>query len=115
MQNATAGAPLIAFIHSVTGPRAAGVLAPRLSKPDAPSLLRYAWQAAAGIYAGFAVPEAPEPPPSPAAEPADLIEQAIATADEHAIKFVEVCLSEFALQGQAVFLHAAWRACERLR
>jgi hypothetical protein len=46
---------------------------------------------------------------------ADLVEQAVTSRDEHAIKFTEACLREHTLSGDAVFLAAAQDAVRRLR
>ncbi len=101
---------VIGFIHAVTGPSAARLLLPHLQPDDVPAVLRYAWHAAAGIYA--AMGERPDAgaiaPPGDSAD--DLIDRAVATGDEHAIKFTEACLREHALNPQAVFLAAAAHA-----
>jgi hypothetical protein len=43
-----------------------------------------------------------------------LIDRALATRDEHAIKFTEACLREHALNPKPVYLQAAWDAVGRL-
>lgn len=106
---------VIVFIHSVTGPSAVRLIAPHVSQETAASALRYAWQAAAALYAGFG-----ETPAAPAIEELetdadDLIDGAIATRDEHAIKFTEACLREHALNPKPVYLAAARDATAKLR
>jgi hypothetical protein len=44
----------------------------------------------------------------------ELVERAIATGDEHSIKFVEACLREHALNPKPVYLAAARDAVARL-
>src|SRR5262249_28053931 len=44
---------VIGFIHSVTGPSAVRLVAPHVSDRTAAALRRYAWQAAAALYAAM--------------------------------------------------------------
>ena len=46
--------------------------------------------------------------------PDSLIDREVATVDEHAIKFTEACLREYALNPQQVYLAAAKDATEKL-
>jgi hypothetical protein len=81
-------------------------------KPETASLAaRYVWQAAAGLYAAFAVrdPASGEVAP-PALSIDDLIDRAIANGDEHAIKFTEACIGEYGLNRKPVYLAAASHA-----
>jgi hypothetical protein len=110
-----ANGQVIGLIHAVTGPSAVRLLAPHLSAETTALALRYAWQAAAGLYvtmAQTATTDAIEPPQG---DEQDLIERAVATGDEHAIKFTEACLREYALHPQPVYLAAARDASGRLR
>ena len=107
----------IGFIHSVTAPSALRILAPYLSDADARLAARYAWQACAALYAWYGVL-----PPDPGSAPIgaeggrdELADRAVASDDEHAIKFTEACLREHALNPQPVYLAAARDASERLR
>jgi hypothetical protein len=80
----------------------------------APAVLRYGWQAAAALYAAFGT----APPVEPREVHVDrdeLIDQAVATGDEHAIKFTEACLREYVLDPQPVYLAAAEHAAGVLR
>ena len=95
----------IAFVHTVTGPAALRPMLPYLSPDTARSALAHAWQASAALYATFGTA-----PPVGDAEPRgsdDLVDRALATGDEHAIKFTAACLGEHALAPQTVFLAAA--------
>ena len=106
---------VIHFIHAVTGPSAVRLLTPYVSAEAAAAALRYAWQAAAAIYSAFA-----SAPPPATVEPQridwdDVIDQAVATGDEHAIKFAEACLREYRLNPRPAYIAAAKDAAERLR
>ncbi|MCM3875218.1 MAG: questin oxidase family protein, partial [Thermoanaerobaculia bacterium] len=84
---------LITFIHGVTGPSAVRLLLPHLDPAARAAALRYAWQGAAAMYSGFSG-KAPSVPRGEAPARADLVDRAIATGDEHAIKLTEACLRE---------------------
>lgn len=105
---------IIALIHAVTGPSSIRLLLPFVTAEARRDLLRYGWQAAAAIYAGygqtaeFGAVEAKGP------QREALIEQAVANGDEHAIKFTEACLREYAVNPQAVYLLAARNAITRM-
>lgn len=96
----------IHFIHAVTGPSAVRLLAPHVRPKTFTLALRYAWQAAAGLYAAFATaqPAAIEPQPF---DWDDIIDRAVSTGDEHAIKFTEACLREHTLNPSPAFPAAA--------
>jgi hypothetical protein len=106
----------IAFIHTVTAPSALRILAPHLSPATTDAAMRYAWQACASIYAAYATGESVDPPPDGAAgfDAADLIDQAVAARDEHAIKFTDACLREHRVTGDAAFVVAARDVVARL-
>lgn len=104
---------VITFIHCVTGPSAVRLLLPHLPRPVQEALVRYAWQAAAGMYSAFAQTAAPVPS-RPPLSPDELVDRAVKNGDEHAIKFTEACLREHALLPRPVFLEAARDATERL-
>ncbi len=105
----------IVFVHGVTSAVALRSLLPQLSAQTAQAALRYAWQAACGLYAAFGQRPAPAQPAEPPREPGPaLIEMAIANRDEHAIKFTEACLREHALRPSAAYLAAARRAMDFL-
>jgi hypothetical protein len=105
---------VIAYIHTVTGPAALRLLLPHLPATEAPRAVRYAWQAAAGIFAAFAG-SLPGTGPAGATDPPErLADRAIATGDEHAIKLTEACLREHAIRPDPAYLLAARDASERL-
>lgn len=107
----------IAFVHTVTAPSALRILDPYLKGETASAAMRYMWQACASIYAAYARTgaELREPAGEIDVDRDDLIDQAVATRDEHAIKFTEACLREHALSGDPVFLIAAQDGVRRMR
>lgn len=108
----------IAFIHCVTAPSALRILAPHLTDATREAAMRYAWQACASIYAAFGEVDADRLPALDdeiAYDPGDLIEQAVAARDEHAIKFTEACLREHRITGDPAFIVAARDVVVRLR
>ena len=108
----------ISFIHCVTAPSALRMLAPHLSDDTWQAVMRYAWQACASIYAAYADVAPGEVPTFDEAvefDSADLIEQAVAGRDEHAIKFTEACLKEHRITGDPAFVVAARDVVVRLR
>jgi hypothetical protein len=106
----------IVFVHSVTSAVALRSLLPQLDTQTAQAALRYAWQAACGLYAAFGQRPAPAQPAEPPREPGPaLVEMAIASRDEHAIKFTEACLREHALRPSDAYLAAARQAMDFLK
>jgi hypothetical protein len=100
----------IGFVHTVTAPSALRTLEPHLSAETSELAMRYVWQACAAIYATYGRVDSGdllgviEPQPFDREE---LIERAIATRDEHAIKFTEACLREHALSHDHALIVAA--------
>ncbi len=109
---------VIAHVHAVTGASAIRLILPFVTEETQRGLLRYGWQAAAGILAAFGRTtefgsiESREEKREGLLE--DLKDRAVATADDHAIKFTEACLREYAANPQPVYLVAARDAVERL-
>jgi Questin oxidase-like len=101
----------IAYIHGVTGPAALRPMLPHLTPATRRAALRYAWQSSVALYAAFGRHPKPRQQPEPVSESIDeLFDRAIATRDEHAIKFTEVCVREAALAPQPIYLAAARHA-----
>ncbi len=97
----------IAFVHSITAPSALRLLAPYL---DAESLrlgVRYAWQAAAGLYAVYGDPSGSAPAESEPATVESIVARAVETGGTHTLKLTEACLREHALSRDAALLLAA--------
>lgn len=113
LANAVDTMGLIAFIHGVTGVVALRSLLPLLGEADVREALRRVWQADAGLYVALAVapPFAGE---APGESRETLIENAVATHDEHAIKFTEAALREYAIRPRPIYLAAAAHAIRAL-
>jgi hypothetical protein len=101
LQNAGPGS--IPYVHTVTAPSALRMIAPHVSEATARLAARYTWQACAAIHSRGHLPRDVSMP-DVAPEPADLIDRAVFSGDEHAIKFTEACLRENALRPDPAFL-----------
>jgi hypothetical protein len=105
----------IVFIHGVTSIAALGNLLPHLQDATARTALRYAWQSSCALYSAFGAQPAPAGDiESPRVDGEELVEQAVAHGDEHAIKFTEACLHHHALRGSPAYLAAARHALDVL-
>lgn len=101
LQNA--GPASIPYVHTVTAPSALRMLVPHVSDASARVAARYAWQACAAIHSRGHYPHDVE---MPAREPSrdELIDRCVFSGDEHAIKYTEACLREYALNPDPAFL-----------
>lgn len=100
----------ITFIHTVTAPSMLRLLLPYIDSNDYDSVLSYAWQTAMGLYSVSGqdgrftgcdhVEDTHE----------ELVDRAIHTKDEHAMKFAEACLREFSLNPKPIYLAATSHA-----
>jgi hypothetical protein len=105
----------IPYIHGVTAPAAV-----RLALPELPVALwrpsyDAIWQVGAAIQSAYgAGASRPVPAATGGAERESLIDRAVATNDEHAIKFTEACLRQHGAIPNALFLLAAEDAIDRL-
>jgi hypothetical protein len=114
LRNADDGNP-ISLIHSVTGPLALELLLPWLAVEDHDAALAYAWQAVASIHVAYALDRHPPDTDVDAVPSADeLVERAVASGDEHAIKLTEAALRSHARTGDPSLLLAALDASARL-
>lgn len=115
VNNAIGTGGVIAFIHCVTGSRAVRKLSPYIDDATARAAARYAWQASAGLYAAFGtqIPSHEQPAVAEAGIE-ELVDRAIANADEHAIKYTEACIHEYELNPKPVYLAAAAHAIKSL-
>ena len=107
----------IAFVHAVTGPSAIRPLLPYLGDTTAHAALAYAWQTAAAMYATFGTRAGLgriETDQVKVSDKDGLVERAIASGDEHAIKFTEACLREHGFNPDPAFLAAADHAIRML-
>jgi Questin oxidase-like len=114
LASATPGT-VITFLHGVTGPAAVRTLLPYVSPEERTRLLRYTWLACASFSSSAGGKTAPPAAPNaklPSRE--ELTERAIATGDEHSIKFTEACFREYALNPKPVYILAAMDGVARL-
>ena len=113
LRNADGGGAF-GLLHAVTSPLACELVLPWLAQEDRDAALGYVWQAAAALHVAYDIDRiAPDPSDAlPAAE--TLVDRAVASGDEHAIKLTEAALRSFGRSGDAVLLLAAADACERL-
>lgn len=102
------------LLHAVTASTCLRSLLPHLSPATANKVLAYGWQTAAGLYSigGIATPN--KIAENKEIKKEDLIERAINLNEEHAIKFTEACLREYALNPKPIYLQAAQEGLERL-
>jgi hypothetical protein len=104
----------IAFVHAVTGPCSLRRIAEHIKPETAQAALPYAWQTAAAIYSAYARPGDAQHELESKLTRESLISRALESGDEHAIKFTEVMLAEYALNPDLVYLAAAEDAIKRL-
>jgi Questin oxidase-like len=113
LRNADSGGA-IGLLHAVTSPLACELLLPWLGEEDRDAALGYVWQAAAALHVAYDVDrQAPAPTEAPPSAEV-LVDRALTSGDEHAIKLTEAALRSFGRTGDAVLLLAAADACARL-
>jgi hypothetical protein len=105
----------IGLLHAVTSPLACDLVLPWLGAEDRDAAVGYVWQAAAALHVAYDVDRST--PIAADGEPlADgLVERALQSGDEHAIKLTEAALRSYARSNDTVLLLAAADACTRLR
>ncbi len=105
----------IALVHAVTAPAAVRGMLPLLSPSQQRVALAYTWQAVAGLIATNAPAGLSAHPSSGSAGTAEsLINQAVASGDEHAIKLTEAAFRENAVRPDPAYLLAAADVAVRL-
>jgi hypothetical protein len=105
---------LIAALHAVTGPGALQMLAGYVDEQTRVSALKYAWQASAALYVTFGTELPVKEVLGTTKTDHELVEDAIRSEDEHAIKFTEVCLRLTHKHNDPIFKIAAQDATKRL-
>jgi hypothetical protein len=103
----------IGLLHAVTSPLACELVLPWLAEEDRAAAVGYAWQAAAALHVAYDTDRVTPVPPDVPPEPDALIERAVASGDEHAIKLCEAALRAHGRTGDPAFLLAAADAAER--
>jgi hypothetical protein len=107
------GRNLLPLIHTVTSATALRSLLPLLAPDTARRALRYSWQTSAALYSTYANSTV-NPPESKEIRREELIARAVDSYEEHAIKFTEACLGEYALNPKPAYLQAARDALNRI-
>lgn len=107
---------IIAFIHGVTAPAALQLVFPMLPRKQWRPSFDAIWQVGAALHAAYSHgPQRPIADDSVSVRDREsLIDAAVATRDEHAIKFTEACLRMHERAPRGRFLAAAEHAIERL-
>jgi hypothetical protein len=105
---------VITFIHAVTCAGALHLMAPYLIPDVTRIALRYCWQTSAGLYAAIGTEIDWNVYDAANLMKDGLVESAVRTNDEHAIKFTEVCLRAYTLEPKPLFLLAAQHAAQNL-
>ena len=98
--------PLV-LLHAVTGPAAVQLLVSYASPELAPTAFAYAWQAVAAWAAAFSTGYKSGPIPTTNAGWDDIVDLAVESGDEHAIKLTEACRRLEAFHPSPVFRAAA--------
>jgi hypothetical protein len=113
LRNADGGGA-IGLLHSVTSPLAAELVLPWLEEEDRDAALGYAWQAVAALHVAYALDRHGPAPARGASSVEALVDMAVASGDEHAIKLTEATLRAYKRCGDPTLLWAAADACSRL-
>jgi hypothetical protein len=116
LRNGPAGAR-IPLLHAVTGPMALELVLPWLGRPDGELLFAYVWQAAAALHTAYAPDRRPLDPTDLLVDspyPEEVVEAAVASGDEHAIKLAEAALRAQRRTGDPAFPAAALDAATHL-
>ena len=112
LRNADGGGA-IGLLHSVTSPLACELLLPWLAEEDRDAALGYVWQAVAALHVAYAIDRHGPAPVKGAASKQALVDRAVTSGDEHAIKLTEAALRSFGRLHNPTLLWAAADACTR--
>ena len=104
----------IGLLHSVTAPLACELILPWLAAEDRDAALGYVWQAVAALHVAYDNDRKSELPELETLSADALVDRALASRDEHAIKLTEAALRSFGRTGEPVLLWAAADAGTRL-
>jgi hypothetical protein len=104
----------IGLLHSVTSPLACELILPWLAVEDRDAALGYVWQAVAALHIAYDNDRKSELAERETLSADALVDRAVASRDEHAIKLTEAALRSFGRTGEAVLLWAAADAGTRL-
>ncbi len=113
LRNADGGGA-IGLLHAVTSPLAGELLLPWLAPEDRDAALGYVWQAVAALHVAYDIERRSPLPARRAPSREALIDRAVDSRDEHAIKLTEAALRSFSRSQDPTLLRAAADACARL-
>ncbi len=102
------------LLHAVTSPLACELVLPWLADEDRAAALGYAWQAAAALHVAYDTDRTTTVTEQPVPDREDLVERALESGDEHAIKLCEAALRAFERTAEPALLLAAADAADRL-
>jgi len=105
----------IGLLHAVTSPMACELILPWLAVEDRDAALGYVWQAVAALHVAYDNDRMSDLPEQETLSADALVDRALASRDEHAIKLTEAALRSFARTKDPALLLAAADACARLR
>jgi Questin oxidase-like len=97
----------IGLLHSVTIPLACELVLPWLAVEDRDAALGYVWQAVAALHVAYDIDRKSEVVEPPALSADELVDRALASGDEHAIKLTEAALRSFERSDDPAVLWAA--------
>jgi hypothetical protein len=112
LRNADAGGA-IGLLHAITSPLACEMLLPWMAQEDRDAALGYVWQAVAALHVAYGEDRVTPVSAEAVLSPDELVERAVASGDEHAIKLTEAALRSFQRDGDPLVLMAAADACDR--
>lgn len=104
----------IGLLHAVTSPLACEMLLRWLAEEDRAAALGYAWQAAAALHVAYDVDRTTPPPDEEPPSADEVVERALVSGDEHAIKLTEAAVRSHRRSGDGTLLLAAADASARL-
>ena len=103
-----------ALCHGLTAGAAPRMMWGHLSAEATEAALRYGWQTAAAFYSALVLESPAERIEAPTQTVDQIIDEALACPDEHAVKVTEACWREYALDPDPVYLVAAVSTIRRL-
>jgi hypothetical protein len=113
LRNADGGGA-IGLLHSITSPLACELLLPWLAAEDRDAAIGYMWQAVAALHVAYDIDRRGPLPARSAPSIEALVDRAVASGDEHAIKLTEAAVRCFSRSHDPTLLWAAADACARL-
>ena len=113
LRNAEGGGA-IGLLHAITSPLACELLLPWLAPEDRDAALGYVWQAVAALHVAYDIDRRGPLPARSAPSLEALVDRAVESGDEHAIKLTEAAVRSFSRSQDKTLLWAAADACARI-